>query len=305
MRYTRQLLCCLIFAAALAQASWAWWSEGHEVIDRAAGSVLPSDMPEFFLKGTDTIASYSMEPDLWTGRDLPALRSSESLNHYLDLELLGGRELPRTRDEFLALCCEIKLPPSSVGALPYTIQEWHDRLAVAFAEHRKWPDDKAVQAKILYIAGVLGHYTGDAGQPLHCTLDYDGRTNPDGSSPRTGIHLKMDALPGQLALNPAEVAKGVKAEAVEDIFARALTAINESHKRVDRVYKLEDKLPPVVGPIEGKPDEDVRRLALDCVRTGAELTATAWHSAWVESLNVAVPEWYRPVAAGSPEGLLE
>ena len=87
---------------------------------------------------------------------------------------------------------------------------------LAFAEYRERSGDEAVQAKILYIAGVLSHYTGDASQPLHCTVHHDGRVEPDGTSPGTGIYLKMDALPGQLGIQPEEVAEGLKIRTAEN-----------------------------------------------------------------------------------------
>lgn len=277
MKLKLRLLCVFLLCAFVSQSALAWWTEGHHCIDRAAVLALPADIPEFFRNGAEIMASYSMDPDLWKDREVPVLRSNEDSNHYLDLELLEGRKLPKTRDGFLKLCSKLRLAPDKVGTLPHAIQERYDRLVVAFAEHRTWPEDKAVQAKILYIAGVLSHYTGDASQPLHCTIHHDGRAKADGSSPRTGIHLKMDALPGQLGLDPEEVGEGLKAEAVEDVFARVLAATKESHKRVDRVYELEHKLPPADGRIEGEPDEDIRKIALDCVKAGAELTATLWY----------------------------
>ena len=290
MKLKARLFYVFILVGLLSPAAFAWWTEGHHCIDRAAVSVLPADVPEFFRQGADTIASYSMDPDLWKNRDLPTLMSAEYSNHYLDLELFKGKELPETRAGYFALCRELKLDPDAVGTLPYAIQEWQDRLVLAFSEHRMRPADKAVQAKVLYIAGVLSHYTGDASQPLHCTVHHDGRARPDGTSPRTGIHLKMDALPGQLGVQPEEVAERLQITVVEDVFAAVVAVIKESGERVDHVYELEDRLPPAEGPVEGEADGKVVALALDCCRAGAELTAALWCSAWVQSENVKLPE---------------
>ncbi len=296
MRLRHCVLLAFVVLALLARATSAWWTEGHHCIDKAAALVLPAEMPQFFREGADAIASYSMDPDLWKDRKLPALRRAEYSNHYLDLELLEGRDPPATRQEFLTLCRQLKVDADTVGTLPYAIREWHDRLVLAFAEHRRWPDDKAIQAKVLYIAGVLSHYTGDASQPLHCTVHYDGQVGPDGSSPRTGIHLKMDALPGQLGIKPEEAAEGLKVEAAQDVFATAMAVIRESNKRVETVYRLQDKLPPAEGLVQGEPDEDVRALARESCRAGAQLTAKLWYSAWVASTEMELPEWLRPHA---------
>lgn len=94
-RPTFRLLALFLAAGLLAPDVLAWWAEGHSILDRAAILALPKDMPEFFRKGGATISSYSMDPDLWRNRKLPALRRTERPEHYLDLELLKGSELPR------------------------------------------------------------------------------------------------------------------------------------------------------------------------------------------------------------------
>ena len=81
MSSKRRLLCAVVLAALLPRLAFAWLTEGHHCIDKAAASVLPADMPEFFHQGADAIASYSMDPGLWKNRSLPALRSNEYSNH--------------------------------------------------------------------------------------------------------------------------------------------------------------------------------------------------------------------------------
>lgn len=276
--------------AVLCGTASAWWAAAHNIIDEATVLALPEDMPEFFRKGGATISSYSMDPDVWKNRKLPALRAAEHPEHYLDLELLKGKELPRTRAEFHALCRELKVAPDKMGTLPYAIQEWYERLVLAFAEHRRWPKDERVRAKILYVAGVLSHYTGDASQPLHCTVHFDGRAKADGSSPETGIHLKMDALPDNVGITPEEAARSLRVSAVEDTFALSLATIRWSNRQVDKVYLLEAGL-PAVDEKPTSPDPRVRSLALECCRVGAVLTATVWYSAWVNSAKVELPGW--------------
>ena len=280
MSAARRRLLALVCAGALALislAAWAWWPAGHWTIAEAAAAALPADAPEFLRKAGSTLAFYSDDPDLWTEKDLPVhLRASQAPEHFIDLELLKGRKLPGTRPEFAALCKELGQEPDKVGTLPYALREWYDRLVLAFAEHRKWPDDGRVRTKVLYLAGVLGHYSADAVQPLHATLHFDGRAAADGSSPRTGIHFKVDALPERLGLKADEVAKELKVSAAADPFAAVASAIQESGGLVDKVYEMEKALPAVGGPAPAEPDPEVRRFALERCRAGARLTATLW-----------------------------
>ncbi len=190
-----RIVVLFLLSASLSASALAWWAAGHGVIVRAAALALPQDVPEFFCRGAATIESYSSDPDVWSSV-LPALKAAEGPEHYFNLELVGKRDLPGTRAEFAALCRGLELAPEKVGFLPYAIQEQYERLVLAFAEHRRWPDDEDVRAKVLYIAGILSHYAGDAAEPLDCTVHYDGRARADGSSPKTGIQEKMDADEG-------------------------------------------------------------------------------------------------------------
>jgi hypothetical protein len=251
-------------------------------------------MPEFFRKGAPRIAACSADPDLWKERATPVLGAAEGPNHFINLESLLGKELPKTRAQYARLCWSVNTDADKTGCLPYAIQEWYERLLLAFAEHRKAPGDEVVQAKILYIAGILAHYTEDAGQPLHTTIHYNGRARPDNTSPKTGIHIQMDALPEKVKLTAEEIAAGLKVEAVDEkaVFGAVLAAIRESHGRVETVYKLEARLPAWQAEPPAEPDKEVRALALDCCRTSALLTARMWYSAWVNSAKVKLPEWH-------------
>lgn len=279
---------CLFAAIALpcSEAS-AWWAKGHENVAEASLAVLPPDMPRFFRDGVAAVRLSSTDPDWWANKALPELRAAEAPNHFIDLELLKGTQLLRSRDLFNARCRELRVFPDNVGFLPYSAQEWYQRLVLALAEYRKHPDDKLVQAKVLYIAGVLSHYTADATQPLHTTIDFDGRANADGASPRSGIHARVDALLEVKLPAPT----GVKIESSKDLFATIEAAIMESHGLVNQVYALENKLPNPAdtgaAPLEGP----VQQFATERYRAAVKLTATVWYSAWIQSMDIEVPGW--------------
>ena len=125
------LVCVIALLAAVHQAH-AWWATGHRAADLAAIRMLPDDMPAFFRRGGAAIAASAPDPDMWADKRLEALRSGERAEHYIDLELLQGRDLPRTRAEFEWLCDDLRVPSHKIGRLPYAIQEWYERLLIAF-----------------------------------------------------------------------------------------------------------------------------------------------------------------------------
>ena len=200
-----ELAAVVLFVAAM--PALGWHGPGHERAARAAVEATADLMPPFFSEGVETLLHCAVDPDLFTRPIAPGeLHATESPEHYIDLERLDGAPVPRTRQDLLALCCEKGMDLSKVGTVPYAIVEWTQRLSVALAEYRRWPDDVSIQRKCLVYAGILSHYTADLCQPLHTTVDYDGRVKPDGSSPHSGIHLRVDALLGKLPVGePVEI----------------------------------------------------------------------------------------------------
>jgi hypothetical protein len=282
----------LLTAILLAVVSLAWWWPGHRAAAVAAVSILPVDMPEFFRKGADTVGFHTHLPDMWTEFKELDLRNAERPEHFIDQELLKGRPIPRTRAEFFHLCRNIGDTPDWIGCLPYALMEWTDRLTVAFAEYRARPADPRVQAEVLFVAGILAHYATDTCQPLHTTVDFDGRINPDGSSPRTGIHLRMDAVVQNAGIEAASIHPSGPVKAADDVFALVLANIAASNALVDRVYTLDAKLPPVDQPFKGPVDPAVAALARERITAAATFTAELWYTAWVRSGAIVMPVWF-------------
>ncbi|MBM3458167.1 MAG: hypothetical protein FJX77_06510, partial [Armatimonadetes bacterium] len=100
------LVGALLVAAAIAPAT-AWWPRGHAIITRGALLALPAEVPQFFRRGGDLAAHLSYDPDVAKNPGTPNLRGTEDPEHYVDLELLGGRPIPATRYAYLKLCTEI------------------------------------------------------------------------------------------------------------------------------------------------------------------------------------------------------
>ena len=205
---------------ALAQPAAAWWGDTHGLLTRAAVQALPQEVPAFFREGAETAAHISFDPDVAKNRRVPHVRHGEHPEHFADIELLQGEELPDQRYDFIALCHTLGIAPDEAGFAPYAITEYVERLAVAFAEHRKWPQNGVIQVKCLVYAGFLGHYAEDIVQPLHATIHYNGRVGEDGSRTGAGIHEKVDSLIERIGLTAEELAEGVQARAVEgELFA--------------------------------------------------------------------------------------
>ena len=280
-----------VMASVLAVPAWGWWGDGHVILTRAAIRTLPAGVPAFFRAGEEVVASCVYDPDLFKNRETPHLYNAEHSEHYFDQELVAGIPLPPTRYAFIEMCAREGIAPAKVGLLPYMVAEWTERLAVAFAGHRKWPANKAIQSKCLVYAGLLAHYAQDLCQPLHLTIHFDGRVRADGSSAHTGIHEKVDALVERLEFNPDGLASGQIVAPCESLMPAILAEIEESRDLIDRVYELEEELAPTTSP-EG------RALAEERARAAVNFTTGLYLTAWELSAKIKLPGWFRPPGTG-------
>jgi hypothetical protein len=269
--------------------AFAWFPQGHSIIAEGAVKALPEEMPSWFRKGAGQIAHDAQDPDIQKDRTLPQMTEQEYAEHFIDLEMLKGRPLPPTRREFEALCAELNVKPSDVGEVPYAIAEWTQRLTMAFAEARRYPKNRYIQRKALVYAGILSHYSGDLCMPLHTTVDYDGRLKPDGTSPKSGIHAKVDSLVERLKLQPSDLAKGQTVTPVGDLMPAILAQLAESRTHIDQTYGLESQLPPDKG--EWTPPQPVVDFTTERARTATRFTASLFLTAWEDSAKIKLPSW--------------
>jgi hypothetical protein len=278
----RNLLACLVLTTTLVLVGLvrAWWVKGHESIAEAAAACLPDEVPAFFRAGGKQMGHYSGDPDRWKN---PSARSSGSAtgpDHYIDLEDYQGKELPENRYQAIALLQGLNVKPERAGLLPYAIMEYYDRLSCAFYDYRADPDNPAIRAKCLVYAGNLAHFTGDCSMPLHTTRDYDGKRMPDGKVLQKGIHAKIDAFPERHGISPEEIARGLKAQAIEDVWGYVVKTVKESHTHINRCYELDKD-----GTFE-RPTPESRQFILERCRVGAQFTMDLWYSAWLRSAKM-------------------
>jgi hypothetical protein len=297
--------CCTLFLPILllVGSAGAWHAKGHDQAVRfaVAASTQPASggaatrpaepLPGFFTDGVELIAHCSQDPDVFTQPIAPAqLNDAEAPEHYFDMELLGGDKPPDLRSDYLELISKKGLKTLNIGLLPYGVTEWTQRLTVTFAEYRKWPDNVCIRQKCLVYAGTLSHYAADLCQPLHTTIDYDGRTK-DGKSPRSGIHRKVDALLGKVTYDRRRVLADLEIAPFDKLFPAVRDQIDRSHALVDRVYDLKDLLPDMDAPAGDEPK--VLDFATDRMRACARFTACLYLTAWRDSQTIKLPEWHK------------
>jgi len=288
---------CLLAIVALISPEWPWGNEGHSAINRVAAEKLPPDVPAFLRKAEAQLAYLGSEPDRWRQTSELALRRAQEPDHFIDLEMVEGMDLPPDRYSFYrALEARRQqapghsddLLPEKVGLQPYIATEIFERLVVAFreyrqaiAEHRN-PD--FAEANAIFYAGWLGHYVGDASNPLHTTIHHNGwiGANPKGYTTANTIHWKMEGIFVADNLKQLQFADLVPAQPrlLTDPFQDYLKYLHESHQYVEIVYQFEK-----AGGFDGAGTSASREFIRQRLAAGATMLRDMWYTAWVQSGN--------------------
>jgi hypothetical protein len=322
----RQLFSLPVFIATtiFCTTAHAWDYEGHRVVNHLALASLPAEFPEFVRtpEARERIAFLSGEPDRW--RNIPdlTLRHINAPDHFIDIEDLDEAgialsQLSEFRYSFVAQLAAARtahperfpaIDPEKnkdhtrelVGFLPWSITEAYTKLKSqfsylkAFEEHGTPEEIANARANILYVMGVMGHYVGDAAQPLHTTKHYNGWVgeNPNGYTAARTFHAWIDSgflqktgplsvatltprlKPASFLLPPREMAgRGA-------IFVNVLNYIVEQQTKVEPLYRLEKN-----GQLTAdNPQASVGREFLESqLLIAGNMLGSLWLTAWQEA----------------------
>jgi hypothetical protein len=301
----------------------AWDYEGHRVVNQLALASLPANFPAFVREpaAAERIAFLAGEPDRWRNvQDLP-LRHVNGPDHYIDLEQLKDYDLkpdmlPVLRDDFIARLALVRQAHPDrftqllsarnedhtrelVGLLPWAMTENYSKLKSCFSYLKAYqeggtPEEIAnAQADAVYVMGVMGHYFGDASQPLHTTIHHHGWVgdNPQHFTTDSSFHGWIDGgffnkigganfkeLQGKL--RPAQlVAIEGRPAKPEEMFQASMAFLLEQNKLVEPLYQLQKD-----GKLSGQGDTAQGRAFLEgqLLKSG-QFLGDIWYSAWQQA----------------------
>ncbi|WP_281224977.1 zinc dependent phospholipase C family protein [Flavobacterium aquiphilum] len=215
----------LVFSAiSFAFITLSWGVFGHEHINNAAVMALPKPLQTFFYNHIDFITQESSVPDLrkYTLRD-----KAEYPRHYMDMENFGDiNSVPLSFEEAKKKYDDKFLADN--GILPWYIQETMTKLTKAFKDKRK--------TEILFLAGDLAHYIGDANMPLHTSANHDGQlTN------QKGIHAMWESRIPQMFGKNYNFYTG-EAKYIENVEKATWDMLKDSHSQVDPLLAIDKKV---------------------------------------------------------------
>jgi hypothetical protein len=309
MRINRSILIAAAALTALglgAGQAWAWGSTGHRLIGQLAVETLPTQLPAFLhtREASDAIGEMARDPDRSRGAGQPHDADLDP-GHFIDLtddgKTLGGNSItamPRDRDDYDVTLHAAGLNMTKGGYLYYNLLDGYEQLAKDFAYYRvetaalkRWTDpqqkawlvaDLRLREQIIIRdLGWWAHFVGDASQPMHVSIHYNGwgdYPNPNNYT-QDKIHIPFEG-----AFVYANVTKqGVRAAmAPPTVCAGAIEAcvsayLSTTLTQVDPVYALWTK-----GGFQNKDPRGVA-FATDRVAAGAAALRDFVTKAWIES----------------------
>ncbi|HEY6395256.1 MAG TPA: hypothetical protein VIX12_07535 [Candidatus Binataceae bacterium] len=224
-RFRVLLIACAVLAQSIGPSAHAWDSSTHRMITKLAIEALPpTALKDFMLSNTNQLAQYSVEPD-------SVLKArygkSEEIRHYIDLERFGA-------DPFAALNPDWNVMRQSYGdallrrsgTLPWTIEDFAARANHDWSQHA-CPD-------VVRDSGLLSHYIGDASQPLHTTMHWDGYRQD------RGIHARIEgAADRNIAALAALARPEIQIVKIDSVWPVVISEIRESESLIGAAIKAD------------------------------------------------------------------
>jgi hypothetical protein len=251
---------------ALPAHALAWGATGHRIVGVLGVEALPPEIPAFVRASAADIGELAREPDRSKGAGR-IHDSDRDAAHFIDVDdaglVMGGpplEDLPPTRAEYEAALRLIGSDSWQAGYLYYSlIDAWQqltkdfaywraltaaERLATDPARKAWYAEDRTRrEALLLHDLGALAHYVGDASQPLHLSVHFNGwgqYPNPNGYT-TSRIHSAVEGAFVHDHVRVSEVR-----ELMPDTFdcdcsvhSRTTGYLEQSWASVDRLYALE------------------------------------------------------------------
>jgi hypothetical protein len=283
--------------AALPPCAHAWENEGHRMINRLAASTLPDDIPAFLRTpaAINEIEYLGPEPDRWRSPAEAELSAAQAPEHFIDLELADALgPLPRKRLDFEAKVFAAGQRPEKIGLQLWEADEVWQRMKAAMRQYRALKaggqDTAPVEAAIIFYAGWLGHYVGDASQPLHVTVQYNGWTgpNPNGYTTSHQIHHVFEGVfvAANIHANDVQPLMTPAKAIPDDMFDAYVAYLRTTATYVEKVYQLEK-----AGGFTGAGTPESRTFTASRLAAGASMLRDMILSAWIDSAQ-PVPDPY-------------
>ncbi|MFC1619013.1 S1/P1 nuclease [Candidatus Neomarinimicrobiota bacterium] len=214
-------LVALLWFNPLVTPLWGWGSKVHRLINDQAVGLLPDSVGAYFQHHRDWIVALSTDADQRRRYD-----RSGAPYHYIDLEYYGEfpyADIPADRQAAVEKYGAENL--EAWGSLP-----WH---TAAIASALKDAFERGEWERAVVLAADLGHFVADGHQPLHTTVNYDGR-----DSGNNGIHALFETNMVDRFLDEYSWVNAW-IEPIEDPATYLLGCVNEAHQELPELLRAD------------------------------------------------------------------
>jgi hypothetical protein len=283
-----RLKTALILVVLLPIAAFGWGQKGHLMINELAIDAAATRLPEFMRASRSHLIYNAYEPDRWREEWQSPMHAAQAPDHFFDSEYWGTiTSIELDRYAFMEKVSAKKIELAKIGYLPYAIVENYGRLVNSFRQWRnaKTPADReSARANAVYVAGLLGHYVGDASQPMHMSIHYNGwaddTPNPKGFTKDRQLHSRYETAYVNAAITPSAVkAKVQPPQRLKDVWISIKQHLDSGLADLNEMYELEKQ--GEFNP-EGPQSAGTDFIATQIARASTML-ASLWYTAWLES----------------------
>lgn len=232
----------LLAAALLActAPALAWGTKGHTIVNHLGALSFSGRMPQFLTKPDALYEVAYLGPELDDLKDAGASWDGDhDTGHFLDLlddgtvaGVVSAKAMPKDREAYDNALQAAHTDEYKQGYLPYSLLDGWQQLRKDFAywrvddylaRHGKTTTlrlhgqrDRAIEERLIVRdLGVWGHFVGDACQPLHVTVHYNGwgdYPNPKGYTEDKHTHSMFESAFVNKFVSEGMVAKYMKAQ---------------------------------------------------------------------------------------------
>ena len=251
-----------------------WGGDTHRFINRKVAYHLPNQMM-LFIQDSAFFALHASDADGRRSGDTSTSLYAEAPRHFMDIDDYPDfHNLTRSLDTLVMQYGLARVKDN--GTNPWATVWYYDSL-VAQLRRGDWPKAKLT-------ASDLGHYVGDAHQPLHNTKNYNGQL-----SGQTGIHSRYEStmLSASYFLNALSITPD-SVRYISDRIGFAFDCVLHSNTYVDTVLFADTYAKNLSGGSYNALYYNAlwlktRAMTLEKVQGATHDVASLWYSAWVDA----------------------
>ena len=258
------LLAVVVILVSCSSSAFGWGFAGHKIINQSFTIHFPIDSL-WFAKYTSYYAAHASDADNRKSAD-----PSEAPKHFIDIDYypeFHSNWFPHDLDSLIA-----KYGSSTVytnGVLPWAIKSDYDSLVVFLKSHDTTNADR--------IIADLGHYIGDAHQPLHCTETYN----------RNGVHSRYETTMINDYLNQIIITPDT-AYYIPDVLDFAFHVIYYSNSKFQMIDDADDSAAAAAGKTSGSLYYSIMwsklsTMTISQLQDASVSLASLVYSAWVDA----------------------